>query len=41
LGSANRAMEIFETNREVLTDPELLPIGTELKIPARSGGKGR
>jgi nucleoid-associated protein YgaU len=39
LGSAVRAMEIFEANRDVLTDPELLPIGVELKIPARDPGK--
>ncbi len=41
LGSAARAMEIFQANREVLTDPELLPIGVELKIPARGGGGSR
>jgi nucleoid-associated protein YgaU len=35
LGSAARAQEIFEANRNVLVDPELLPIGVELKIPAR------
>ncbi|MGA2059338.1 MAG: hypothetical protein ABSG67_02565 [Thermoguttaceae bacterium] len=39
LGSAARAMEIFQANRDVLTDPELLPIGVELKIPARGGAK--
>jgi nucleoid-associated protein YgaU len=39
LGSASRAMEIFQANRDVLTDPELLPIGVELKIPARDPGK--
>jgi nucleoid-associated protein YgaU len=33
LGSADRAMEIFQANREALSDPELLPIGVELKIP--------
>jgi nucleoid-associated protein YgaU len=38
LGSSARAKEIFEANRDVLTDPELLPIGVELKIPARGGG---
>ncbi len=41
LGSAARAMEIFQANRDVLTDPELLPIGVELKIPARGGGLSR
>jgi nucleoid-associated protein YgaU len=39
LGSAARAMEIFQANRDVLADPELLPIGVELKIPARDNGK--
>jgi nucleoid-associated protein YgaU len=34
LGSPSRAGELFEANRDVLSDPELLPIGTELKIPA-------
>ncbi|MGD0519316.1 MAG: tail protein X [Thermoguttaceae bacterium] len=38
LGTAARAMEIFAANRDVLADPELLPIGVELKIPARGGG---
>ncbi len=33
LGSASRAMEIYEANRNVLAHPEILPIGTELKIP--------
>jgi nucleoid-associated protein YgaU len=33
LGSANRAMEIFEANRGVLSSPQLLPIGVELKLP--------
>ena len=33
LGSASRAGEIFAANRDVLLDPELLPIGAELKIP--------
>jgi nucleoid-associated protein YgaU len=35
LGAASRAREIFEANREVLVNPELLPIGVELKIPPR------
>ena len=35
LGSASRAGEIFAANRDVLPDPELLPIGVELKIPPR------
>ena len=33
LGSPARASEIFDANRNVLSDPELLPIGAELKIP--------
>ena len=33
LGSASRAMEIYEANRNILTYPEILPIGAELKIP--------
>ena len=36
LGSAARANEIFDANRDVLPDPELLPIGAKLKIPPRS-----
>ncbi len=36
LGSADRAMEIFELNREVLRRPDALPIGVELRIPSRS-----
>ncbi len=37
LGSAERAREIFDANRDVLSDPELLPIGAELKIPPIDG----
>ena len=33
LGSSLRAGDIFEANRDVLFDPQLLPIGVELKIP--------
>jgi phage tail protein X len=33
LGSASRAMEIYEANRGVLAHPGILPIGAELKIP--------
>ena len=36
LGTAARAREIFERNRGVLLDPNLLPIGVELKIPPRN-----
>lgn len=32
-GSPEKAMEIFKANRELLSDPDLLPIGGELKIP--------
>lgn len=35
LGSASRAGEIFQANRDVLMDPQLLPIGAELKIPSK------
>lgn len=33
LGSADRFLELYEANRDVLPGPELLPIGAELKIP--------
>ena len=32
LGSPDRALEIYEANRDLLPSPELLPIGVELKI---------
>jgi hypothetical protein len=35
LGRADRYLEIFELNRDVLTNPDLLPIGAKLKIPPR------
>ena len=35
LGSSLRAGDIFEANRDVLFDPQLLPIGVELKIPLK------
>lgn len=35
LGSADRYLEIYEANRDVLTSPQLLPIGAELRIPPR------
>jgi nucleoid-associated protein YgaU len=35
LGGADRAMDLFDANRDVLRDPNLLPIGVELKLPAR------
>ena len=36
LGSASRYLEIYEANRDVLASPDLLPIGTKLKIPIDS-----
>ena len=33
LGDEGRAIELFDLNREVLENPHLLRIGTELKIP--------
>ena len=33
LGSADRAMEIYQNNRELLSSPDLLPIGVEIGIP--------
>jgi LysM domain len=35
LDGSDRYLEIFELNRDVLTSPDLLPIGRELKIPPR------
>ena len=35
LGSRARAMEIFEINRDVLSRPDLLPVGRTLVIPPR------
>jgi nucleoid-associated protein YgaU len=35
LGDRQRAAEIFELNRQVLTSPELLPVGTEIVLPPR------
>jgi len=35
LGSPQRAGDIYEANRAVLFDPQLLPIGVELKIPPK------
>jgi nucleoid-associated protein YgaU len=36
LDDPRRGGEIFEANRGVLSDPDLLPIGTELVIPSKS-----
>jgi nucleoid-associated protein YgaU len=33
LGSAERYLEIYEANRDLLASPDLLPIGKMLKIP--------
>ena len=35
LGNANRYLELYEMNRATLTSPDLLPIGAEIKVPAR------
>jgi 5'-nucleotidase len=35
LGNAERAAEIFETNRAVLARPDLLPVGATIQIPPR------
>jgi len=35
LGSSTRQMEIYELNKDMLTSPDLLPIGTTLRIPPR------
>ena len=37
LGSAERYLELFEANRNVLSSPDVLPIGTRLVIPPVSG----
>jgi phage tail protein X len=37
LGSADRSLEIYEANRDVLPTSKLLPIGVELKIPPSEG----
>lgn len=36
LSDPQRSKEIFELNRDVLSDPNLLPIGIALKIPDRA-----
>ncbi len=38
LGNANRYMEIFNLNRDVLTNPDLIRIGQNLKLPNKQGG---
>jgi nucleoid-associated protein YgaU len=37
LGSPDRATEIFEANRDVLANPQILPIGAVLRLPPRDG----
>jgi len=39
LGNEDRAGEIFEANRDVLSSPDALPIGVELRIPPRDARK--
>jgi nucleoid-associated protein YgaU len=41
LGSADRAAELFDANRHVLSDPRLLPIGAELRIPPNDRPQSR
>jgi nucleoid-associated protein YgaU len=38
LGSADRFREIFAANRQLLTTPNLLPIGATLQIPSAEAG---
>ena len=38
LGSPGRALEIYNANRFLLPSPDVLPIGVELRIPARVHG---
>ncbi len=39
LGSEDRAGEIFEANRDLLANPDALPIGIELRVPPRDSPK--
>lgn len=39
LGDAERCLEIYEANRDVLPSPGVLPIGIEIRIPPRSGAR--
>jgi LysM repeat protein len=36
LGSANRYPEIFEMNRDILDNPDLIKVGQKLKLPNKS-----
>jgi len=38
LGDPERYLELFEYNRDVLRSPDLLPIGSNLRIPPKLGG---
>ncbi len=38
LGSSDRAGELFDANRDVLRSPDLLPVGTMLRIPRQPTG---
>ncbi|MGA9334349.1 MAG: LysM peptidoglycan-binding domain-containing protein [Rudaea sp.] len=38
-GHANRWREIFEANRDQISNPDLIKIGQVLKIPAAAGDK--
>jgi nucleoid-associated protein YgaU len=40
LDDPHRAAEIYELNRRILANPDLLPIGVELEIPSRSAVAG-
>jgi nucleoid-associated protein YgaU len=40
LGDSQRASEILELNRQVLSDPQLLPIGVSILIPPRDPDNG-
>jgi nucleoid-associated protein YgaU len=37
LGSETRHNEIFELNRDIISDPDILPIGRSIAIPPRKG----
>jgi len=37
LGNSERFGEIFEANRDVLRDPDILPIGQKIKVPPKDG----
>jgi nucleoid-associated protein YgaU len=35
LGEANRYMEIFNLNKDILNNPDMIKVGQKLKIPAK------